>query len=71
LAKKNTNRLIISDSIVSSCRAFVDQDIDIAFAWAIKVIEQAVGKHLTDNESAYLEEVLKKKRAKDRRKKNK
>jgi len=49
----------------------VDQDIDIAFAWAIKVIEQAVGKHLTDNESAYLEEVLKKKRAKDRRKKNK
>lgn len=68
--RPHINRLKVSDSIVMSCRSFVQRDIDSAFLWALKVIEQANGLHLTDNEAEYLSEVFKKKKAKDRRNKN-
>lgn len=65
----HSNRLKVSDSFVHSCRAFVDKDIDNAFLWAIKVLEIADrdGLHLTENESLYIGEVLKRKGRKKRR----
>lgn len=69
---KRTNRLKVSDAFIKSCQAFVAKDIDTAFLWAAKVLEQANsnGLHLTDNESTYISEVLRRKKRKDRRNRN-
>jgi len=65
-------RFTITDSFIYSCRAFVNKDIDNAFLWAMKVLEKtdSIHSHLTENESAYITEVLKRKKRKDNRKNN-
>ena len=63
------NRFKVSDSFVHSCKAFVTKDIDSAFLWAIKVLDQtnSLNLHLTENEQHYINEVLKRKKRKDSR----
>ena len=65
------NRLEISDSFIRSCQAFADKDIDIAFLWAIRVLDRAGTTHdLNPDEANYITEVLRRKKRKDSRKKN-
>jgi len=70
MAKRTSkNRFKVSNSFVHSCKAFVAKDIDSAFLWAIKVLDQAgsLNLHLTENEQHYINEVLKRKKRKDSR----
>lgn len=65
---KLTDREKVSTSFIHSCKAFVAKDIDTAFLWAIRVLDQAHTNdmHLTDNERTYIAEVLKRKQRKNK-----
>lgn len=66
---KLTDREKVSTSFIHSCKAFVAKDIDIAFLWAIRVLDQAHTNdlYLTDPERAYITEVLKRKQRKNKK----
>jgi hypothetical protein len=61
---KNPRTFKVSDAFVYSCRSYVQNDIDNAFLWAVKVLElvHIHGLHLTNNECIYLQDVLNRKK---------
>lgn len=66
---KLTDRAKVSTSFIHSCKAFVAKDIDTAFLWAIRVLDQVHTNdmHLTEHEHAYITEVLKRKQRKNKK----
>lgn len=67
---KLTDRSQTSDAFIYSCRAFVNKDIDTAFLWAMKVLEHSakLSTELTENEQIYINDVIRRKKRKNRRK---
>ena len=56
-----TNRLKIYDGVVESCKAYSSHDIDLAYRWAVKVLELASESPeliLTPDELQYIEAVI-------------
>lgn len=55
---KHKSRLLVSDAIVHSCRAYTQHDMDLAFRWAVKALQRVDDGYLNPEEERYLETVL-------------